>query len=257
MKQIAASFQAVAIDDRGKRTPVPMAREPLYRWTDPTRENNDGALDLAIDGPAGRGRGDRALPAEPGVRHGLGARVHLAVDRAARGRGRRAINRSYPDMYAPRPDGTLRWAPVKGGLAFREIPDAPSPVAGQAERLRQMRDLAKRFSAQFYNINSQNYTLRLIAHPIDRYADAASGLVDGAIFAFANGTNPEVLLIIEAQRRGGGAPAWSYAAAPLTRPEPTLRLGRQDVWTHPFKEVPAPEIPDFLARKPQAPSARD
>ncbi len=81
--------------------------------------------------------------------------------------------------------------------------------------------------------------------------------MDGAVFAFANGTNPEVLLVLEAQRRGGSAPVWKYAAGPLTRAEPTLRLGRQDVWTHLFKAVPTPEDTYFLARKPQAPSARD
>lgn len=33
------------------------------------------------------------------------------------------------------------------GLEFHEIPDAPVPAAGEAERLRQIRDLIKRFSA--------------------------------------------------------------------------------------------------------------
>src|SRR5262249_51518819 len=153
------------------------------------------------------------------------------------------FNRYYPDMAPTRPDGTLRWAPAKG-VEFREIPDAPAPATGEAERLRQMRDLAKRFSArEFYDITSQAYTLRLVPHPIDRYADAASGVVDGAIFAFANGTNPEVLLLIEARRRGDGAPSWSYAAAPLSRAQSTLRLGKQDVWSYPVKEVTLPGDP--------------
>ena len=55
------------------------------------------------------------------------------------------------------------------------------------------------------------------------------------------GTNPEVLLAIDARRRGAGSPTWSYAAAPLTRAAPTIRLDRQDVWTHPTKVVTSPE----------------
>ena len=67
------------------------------------------------------------------------------------------------------------------------------------------------------------------------------------------GTNPEVLLVIEAKRRAAGSPIWSYAAAPLTRAAPTIRLGRQDVWTHPTKVVTSPEDAYVLARKPRRP----
>jgi hypothetical protein len=258
MKQIAGSFKAAAIDEGGQRTAVPLAREPLYRWTDPTRENSDGALWVWRN--TGRPLAVVAIELYP-QNPAFGTVWALEFSSLSTGpievEGGEDFHRSYPDMAPPRADGTLRWAPGKGGIAFREMPDAPAPAAGEAERLRQMRDLAKRFAArEFYNITSQDYALRLVSHPIGRYADAASGLVDGAIFAFANGTNPEVLLLIEARRRGDSPPAWSYAAAPLTRAEPTLRLGRQDVWTHPFKEVPLPSDPYFLARKPQAPSTR-
>jgi hypothetical protein len=67
------------------------------------------------------------------------------------------------------------------------------------------------------------------------------------------GTNLEVFLAIEARRRGAGSPTWSYAAAPLTRAAPTIRLGRQDVWTHPTKVVTSPEDAHSLARKPRRP----
>ena len=94
----------------------------------------------------------------------------------------------------------------------------------------------KRFSAsEFWNVTRRNYALRLLPHPIDRYSDAASGLVDGAIFIFAKGTNPEALVIIEARRGASGATSWSYAAETLTTAAPTLKLDRKDVWTSPKK----------------------
>ena len=43
MKQIAGSFQAVAIDG-GTRVRPPWRRDALYRWNDPTRDFSDGAL---------------------------------------------------------------------------------------------------------------------------------------------------------------------------------------------------------------------
>ena len=70
----------------------------------------------------------------------------------------------------------------------------------------------------------------MLPHPIDRYSDAKSGLVDGAIFIFANTTNPEVLLLIEARRNGNGQPTWSYAAETLTTAARTLLLDRKEVW---------------------------
>ena len=95
-----------------------------------------------------------------------------------------------------------------------------------------MRDLAKRFTArEFWHVTAQNYPLRLLPHPIDHYSDAKSGLVDGAVFIFANTTNPEVLLLIEARRNGNGSATWFYAAETLTTAAPTLLLDRKEVWS--------------------------
>lgn len=254
MQQIAGTFRAAAIDG-GTRTSVAQVLEPLHRWTDPTRENSDGALWAWRS--SGRPIAVMTIELYP-QNKAFGTVWALEFTSLSTGpievEGGEHFDNFYEDLAPPRADGRLRWAPAKGGLEFHEIPDAPAPAKTEAERLRQMKDLLKRFSArEFYNIKSQEYALRLLSHPIDRYADAASGLVDGAIFIYANGTNPEVLLVIEARRLGTGSPSWSYAAAPLTRAEPTIRLGQKDAWTHPFKEVPSPEDTYFLARKPRRP----
>ena len=66
-------------------------------------------------------------------------------------------------------------------------------------------------------------------------------MVDGAIFIYANGTNPEALLLIEAEAQGARSPVWSYTAAPLTRAEPTLKLDGKNLWSSPTKEHTTPE----------------
>ena len=256
MKQIAGTFQATAIDG-GTRTRVALVPEPLHRWTDPTRENSDGALWAWRS--SGRPIAIIAIELYPQDKT-FGTVWALEFTSISTGpievEGGEHFDMVYEDLPSPRADGRLRWAPAKGGLEFREIPDAPAPATTEAERLRQMRDLLKRFSArEFYDKTAQDYALRLLSHPIDRYADAASGLVDGAIFIYANGTNPEVLLVIEARRLGASSPSWFYAAAPLTRAAATIRLGRQDVWTEPSKKVTSPEDTYFLARRPRRPSA--
>ncbi len=216
MRLTVASFKCSAVTG-DTRTAVPLVREPLHRWTDPTRDKDDGAL------WAWRSSG-RPIAVMAIEWHSIKPEswsfefVSLSLEPAEAS------------------DGRLRWTPRKAGVTFREIPDAPPPAAREAERLRQMRQLLNRFSAsEFWDVTKQDYVLRLLPHPIDRYTDPASGVIDGAIFNFANGTNPEVLVLIEARRGPGGATIWSYAAAPLTTAAPTLRLDQKDVWTSPNK----------------------
>jgi hypothetical protein len=209
MRQLAREFKVVRIEENN-RVPVELALDPLHRWTDPTRQNSDGSLWAW----RASGRPLAVLAIEPQPQYWSFEFVSLSSGRFEANNGR------------------VRWAPRMAGVEFHKIPDAPAPAAGETERLRQMRDLAKRFTAsEFWHVTSQHYPLRLLPQPIDRYSDANSGLVDGAVFIFANTTNPEILMLIEASRRGEGPPAWSYAAAPLTTAAPTLKLGPKDVWS--------------------------
>jgi hypothetical protein len=54
--------------------------------------------------------------------------------------------------------------------------------------------------------------LRLLTTPVYRYASEKQAVTDGALFAFARGTDPEVFLLIEA-RQGDDAVQWQYALA--------------------------------------------
>ena len=252
MKQIAGTFHANAIVG-DTRTPVALVPEPLHRWTDPTRENSDGALWAWRS--SGRPIAIISIELYP-QNKAFGTVWALEFTSLSTGpievEGGDHFDLVYEDMAPPRGWSAAMGA-CKGGTRVPRDPRAPAPANTEAERLRQMRDLLKRFSVrEFYDITAQDYALRLLSHPIDRYADAASGLTDGAIFIYANGTNPEALLVIEARRPRAGSPlVWSYAAAPLTRAAPTVRLGQQDVWTHPTKVVTLPEDTYFLARKPR------
>jgi len=225
MKQLVRSFNVVAIDDQGKQTPATLAEDPLHRWTDPTRNFNGGALWVWRE--SGR----------PVAVVGVELYRLWSLEFVAVSTGR---------VTASNDDGSVRWTPRKGSVEFHEIPEAPAPAAGEAERLRQMRDLTKRFSAREYWVggNGQHYALRLLTHPIDRYSDPTSGVVDGALFVYANGTNPESLLLIEARRRGNDPPKWSFAAAPFSHAEVSLKLGSRDVWTSKSKDTGPSATPE-------------
>lgn len=254
MKQIAGTFQASTLA-ASTRTPAAMVREPLYRWNDPTREFSDGTLWFwRSDGRPIAVVAIELYPQNPA----FGPVWALEFTSLSTGpievEGGEHFDKTYADLYRPRPDGTLRWAPRHGGVQFRELAGAPAPADTEAERARQMRELIQRFSAREH-FKSQDYALRLISHPIDRYANSATQILDGQVFLFANGTNPEVLFMIEARRPGAGSPGWWYAAAPLARAEVALILDRKEVWKFKCRDVPAPEDTYFLARKPRRPGA--
>ena len=231
-------------------------REPLYRWNDPTREFSDGTLWFwKTSGRPVAVVATELYPQNPAFGTVWALEFTSLSTGPIKVDGGEHFDRNYADMYPPRADGSLRWSPVKSGVEFRGISDAPVPAHTEAERTRQMRDLLKRFSARILQVT--RLRLRLIPHPIDRYADVASGLVDGGVFLYANGTNPEVLLMLEARNGRAGSSGWSYAAAPLARAKVSLVLGRQVVWTHTVKEVQSPQDTYFLARRPRNPSTRD
>ncbi len=211
MTQIAHGFEFVTVDG-ATRTPAKLVPDPLRRWTDPTRPFSGGALWVCKSG-----RRPVAI---------MGIELYAAWSLEF-------VSLSTGLVEAQ--DGQLQWRPRKAGVEFREISRSPAPADDQLKRLRQMKDIVRRISAsEFYE--NQTYALRLLAHPIDRYADPGAGVVDGAIFVYANGTNPEVLLLVKARRQDKGSSAWSFAAAPLTRAQPTLKLDGKDFWSSPTKE---------------------
>lgn len=113
-----------------------------------------------------------------------------------------------------RRDDEIVWTPKTMGLEFRLIDDAPAPAATSAARLRQMKSLTNQFKATLLGWlpdNSQREELRMMSRPIYRYEiDKPDKVQDGALFAYATGTDPEVLLVIEAFGEPG-AYRWEYA----------------------------------------------
>jgi hypothetical protein len=117
----------------------------------------------------------------------------------------------------------VRWDATASGLELKDLPDAPKPAATAAARLTQMRQLARRFAAKETYFN-EKVECRLIAQPIDRYQSEAQKVTDGAIFALANGTNPEIGIVIETDGAG-----WRYGVLRLSSAESTVTLDGKEV----------------------------
>jgi hypothetical protein len=99
-------------------------------------------------------------------------------------------------------------------------------------RLRQMRKLAREFSAKLVPPNRTVVPLRLLSAPIYRYPppDRRSEVIDGAVFAFAQATDPEVLLIIEAIGNNPQDERWRYGLARMSMVPTKVMHHDQIVW---------------------------
>ena len=66
-----------------------------------------------------------------------------------------------------------------------------------------------------------------------RYGRSDADVADGAIFAFCKGTNPEVLLLVEAVKNGKEL-EWKFAFARMTARECEVRRGDKVIWNVPL-----------------------
>lgn len=131
------------------------------------------------------------------------------------------------------------WTTSGAGVEFQAVGDAPPPTASAPQRLLQMKKLSKRFSAHKEERDGNRSELRLLTQPIYRYAADKQGVVDGALFAFVQGTDPEVLLLLEA-RRQEDATSWQFAAARMNGVGFELRFDDREVWAKevlPWKDI--------------------
>ncbi|MCG8649194.1 MAG: hypothetical protein MI861_05140, partial [Pirellulales bacterium] len=138
------------------------------------------------------------------------------------------------------------WATSQPGIEPKRIPNAANPMQIPNRRLAQMRGLARRFKASYPpGIGDGQGSFRLLAQPVYRYNSKSHNIIDGAVFTFVMGTDPELILVIEAVESGKGQ-QWRFAAAPLTNLP--MRLDYQDtrVWECPRPVPYVGDRPHFL-----------
>jgi hypothetical protein len=211
----AASF--AIFRDSARRQKLELRREPIYRWTNPTRvggqvgevfvwtdRGRPEVVGSIFSHPTGDGR--RVLCHEL---HSLSLEV-LTVDREA----------------------AERWVPQAPGVELKPIEGAPAPAGTAPQRLAQMRNLSREFNGRSLSDQNRAWELRLLPHPLYRYESTDPDVLDGALFALVSsaGTDPEIILMLEARRAPEG-PRWLYAAARFSDMNLWLNHKGREVWT--------------------------
>ncbi len=200
MRGAIDAFKTTSSEIRSESA-LKFADRPLLRYHDQSRETGDGVkgvLDATVWrlGETGRPKALVTLEIYPvDGRNPLLAYEFVSLS---------------PQKFEMKSARVPRWAPHGTELSMAALDDAPPPAGAPRSRLSQMRELVRRFTVHEV-FQGQKIVCRLLPQPIDRYDDAAAGVTDGAIFVFANGTNPEMGLLLECSDK-----QWSYGAFRLT-----------------------------------------
>jgi len=92
-----------------------------------------------------------------------------------------------------------------------------------------MRRLAGAFSAEKTTRENVVRPLRLLPQPVYRFSGQHPDVVDGGAFAFVEETDPEILLLIEAQKSGNST-KWMYTLVRMNSIAMRVMRNEQPVW---------------------------
>jgi hypothetical protein len=221
-KRIVDALRVYADPDR-KGTPATRTSEPVLRYTDSMRLTTDSSL--WIWGTSGRPIAIAAIehyPKHPAANRWICELASLSNERISVEYGRE-----------------IDWTANKPGLELARLKGAPPPAEQPAARLTQIKQLQRRFTAHEKANVEGRIELRPLAKPLHRYQDADAGIVDGAIVSFANGTNPEVLLVLEARTTGKAAAEWQFALVQMSGEAVFAELDGNEIWKRGDAVVPA------------------
>jgi hypothetical protein len=138
--------------------------------------------------------------------------------------------------------GDHRFHARKPGIEWNAI-NGPAPQETAAGRRRQLKELFHRFSATARDERLKTSDeLRPLARPLHEYSSPAQGLVQGVLCGFAaNGTNPDLIVALEAFRRGkekDAAVTWRYSVIGMTAAGVSVKLDRTEVFDWPYAVSP-------------------
>lgn len=217
---LAESIHVYPTADR-TQPPIALPEEPVLRYNDSTRKLHESALWIWGEG---RPAAIMAIEYYPNDRNDLRWLYEIA-------------SLSAEPISATR-GSDLDWTAKTPGLDLKPVPDGPVAAEDAPGRLIQIRQIQRRFAAFEDSVSRGRIELRPMTRPLHRYSDDPHKVIDGAIVAFANGTNPEVLLTLEASAGADGQPRWSFSLAQMTGAAVTVRLDDKDLWQRDAADPP-------------------
>ena len=201
-------FEQLYADENSK---TPMTSRIVMRWANNARGSENGATVFYFE----KGRPEAVNCVYPWEDH-----INHEFDSLSRG------------TFIAKNGDEVVWQPKSPGLEFKAVPDAPLPADSPVARLRQLKELAAQFSSTMLGWKadkSDREALRMLPQPLYRYESQRPDILDGAVFAFVQGTDPESILLLEAFKTGNRF-EWQFAFARRTSGELEARFKGVVVW---------------------------
>lgn len=220
LRRAAASYEIHVGPKR--QTEVVLRPEPVLHWANQVRYSLDGATFIWTAG---------------GRPHAIGS-IYSSTDQARFYLLDHEFQSLSPGPLIARRRGIAVWNPTEPGVKIAPFPEAQVPAKTGALRLVQMRRLAGRFTVIGFPYDSSSkdsWQLRLMPHPLYRYHSEEEGILDGALFAFAHGTDPDLIVVLEATN--GPTPQWRYGLGRMCGLPLQVQLDEQQVWKVPLCPV--------------------
>jgi hypothetical protein len=160
----------------------------------------------------------------------------------------------YPSFYAElaaltgtklvaKRDDKVMWEP-KGEWKWHRLSGAPTPAPTAAQRLVQMRALAGEFAVEVHDtrnvLKGELQTPRLLPKPLYRYDAEKTKSLDGSLFAFVLGTDPELMLLVECDT-AAAKPEWLFGVGRMNRDAMRLKRKGETVWEVALLKDDSPE----------------
>jgi hypothetical protein len=210
-----AEMYSIAVESAPMKQ-LELKKEPIFEWANPARHDQQGVVFLWLhDG-------------RPAAMASIFSHPHEKLP------GRQIMHELHAldsEKLLVKRDSYHQWKP-QAGLVRKELPDAPAPSSTPLTRMLQIRKLAAEFTGHEIDYGRKQWELRLLPTPLYRYPTAKTGVLDGALFALVSnaGTDPEVLLIIEA-REVDGKLRWEYAMGRFSDFELHVKWKDKEVYT--------------------------
>lgn len=208
---------------KGADRPLKVVPAPVFRYSDELRHIEDAGLWLWTD----RGRPAVAMKIER-YKSGVHPRPWLYC-----------FTSLSPELISAEWPNERKYQARKPGIEWKRLDGEPAKT--RPARLVQMRDIARRFSAEVVDFNNNPRQMRLLSRPLYRQDDGLNG--DGVLFGFTGtGTNPDLLLLLETQTDGG----WQYGLATMTAEGLRVRLDDKLVWDVPHTGGKVTEFDNWM-----------
>jgi hypothetical protein len=224
----------VAVEDRPDALPFEVHPQAILRYTNPVRPNaQHGSVHVWTD---------------KGVPRIVGA-IWSAEDRNNREQRNLCYefhSLSEVPLRVTMDHTQVRWEPKTSGVEWIPLRNAPAPLDTRALRLTAMRRIAAEWTAT--GLANEESELRLLPQPLYRYPETVEGPLDGAIFVFVVGTDPELFVVLEAWKDAPGmTDGWRITPARLTGTPLTLKRKDETLWSSPaWENFNRQKVYDFL-----------